>query len=164
MTAFEFISRWAWLILIVFTAINFLFMDRFTLMDEDRQLDLKRRRRYLAWLWGMVCVPWLVLGFGQLTGRISSVWEIFRPQDGNPYVWAVLAAILLVYVIVVYWVLFRDGARIAEELRLIKFHMPGRTGAVSAFWIKVLALGMLPFFAFWIWLVVQMDVPLPLVR
>jgi hypothetical protein len=161
---FDFASRWAWLIFIAFSAINFVFMDRFGLTEEDRQLDLPRRRRYLAWLWGLFCVPWLVLGFGQLTGNISNIWSIFRPQDGNPYVWAVFAAILLVYVVVVYWVLFRDGARIAEELRLLKFHAPGKSGAVSAFWIKVIALGMLPFFAFWIWMVVQMDVPMPLVR
>lgn len=44
----------------------------------------------------------------------------------------------------------------------MKFHAPGKSGAMSAFWIKVFALAGLPFFALWIWLVVKMNVPLPL--
>jgi hypothetical protein len=161
MDLFTFVSRYFWVIFIGVSVINYLMMDRFDNSEEDRQVDRTLRRRYLAWLWGLSCVPWLVAGYGQVVGAIPSVWALFRPQDRNPYVWAFYAAILDVYMVVVYWTLFRDGARIAAELRLVKFQAPGKSGALSAFWIKVIAVALLPFLALWLWIASLMNVPLP---
>jgi hypothetical protein len=159
---FGVVSRWAWLIFIVVALLNFLFAARSD--PADAQVDTGLCRRYLARLWGFACLPWLVLGFGQVTGNIPNVWAIFRPQDGNPYVWAFFLSILLVYLVMAWWVMFRDGARIAAELQLMRFHTLGKSSALSAFWIKVIAVGSLPFFVFWLWVVVKMDAPLPLIR
>lgn len=162
MKAFDFIGRYFWLVAIAGAGLNYLLMDRLGNAAEDAQVDRGLRRRYLGWLWGLTAVPFVVLGIGQLTGRVPSVWAIFRPQDGNPYVWAFFAAIALVYGIVAYWVLFRDGARIAEQLRFVRYQVQGRSGAVSAFWIKVMAIVSLPFLAFWLWVATRMDVKLPM--
>ena len=155
---FQIISQYFWLICIGVTVINFILMDR---QDEsDSNIDRAQRRRYLAWLWGLGALPWLVVGYGQITGNIASVWALFRPQDGNPYVWAFYVTGFLLYLVMAWWVFFRDGARIAEEMRLMKYQAPGRSGVVSAFWIKVIALAGLPFFAFWLWVMSRMNVPM----
>jgi len=149
MNVFKFVSQYYWLIFIGVAVINYLMMDRSGL-----------RGKYLGWLWGLSCVPWLVAGYGQIVGGVPNVWALFRPQDRNPYAWAFYGSILIVYVIGVYWVLFRDGARIAEELQLVKFNTPGKSGALSAFWIKMLAVTALPFFALWLWIAWKMNVPI----
>jgi hypothetical protein len=139
--------------------INFVLTDRFD--DSEPGVDRSLRRKYLAWFWGLSAVPWLVAGYAQLIGAVPSVWAYFRPQDRNPYVYAFYASIGVLYGFIAYWVLFRDGARIAAELRLVKFQSPGRSGALSAFWIKVIAVVAFPFFAFWLWLASTLDIPVP---
>jgi hypothetical protein len=137
MDLFDFISRYFWLICIGTALINYLWLAHFS--QPEPGVDPVQRRKYMAWFWGLSTVPWWFAGYAQLTGEVPKVWAFFRPQDRNPYVWAFYASILAVYVVTAYWVLFRDGARIAEELRLVKFRAPGNSGALSAFWIKVLA-------------------------
>ena len=157
MDLFKFVGQYFWLICIGVTVINYLMMDRFDSGDEGGLIDRALRRKYLGWLWGLAR---LVAGYGQIVGGVPNVWALFRPQDRNPYVWAFYGAILIVYAVIAYWVLFRDGARIAAELRVVKFSTPGRSGTLSAFWIKVFAVAALPFFAFWLWLASRMNVPI----
>jgi hypothetical protein len=157
---FDLMSRNFWLVCIAIAAINYLLADRFgtaEAADDGRQL----KRKYRGWFWGLSIVPWLVVGYGQIFGGVPNIWAYFRPQDGDPYVWAFYASILLVYAIGAYWVLFCDGARIAAELQLVKYNSPGKSGALSAFWIKVFAVASFPFFALWLWLASRMNVPIP---
>ena len=156
MEPFDFLGRYFWLICILIAGINYVFAAR---REEESGFDVEARRRYLAWFWGLSTIPWIVLGVGQLTGNIRNVWSVFRPRDGNPYVWAFYASILLVYLVSAHWVLFRGGARIAADLRLLRFHGPGVQGAVSEFWIRIIAIAALPFFALWLWMMWKMDVP-----
>ena len=159
MNLFVILSKDFWLICIGVAAVNYLLSNRAGNSDQNRAVDRERRRHYLGWFWGLSAMPWLVVGFGQTVGGVPSIWAYFRPQDRNPYVWSFYASILALYIVVSYWVLFRDGARIAEELRLVKFNAPGTSGAVSAFWIKVMAIGSFPFFALWLWLAWHMNAP-----
>jgi hypothetical protein len=158
MDLFDFISRYFWLVVIGVALVNFVLADRYD--NPEPGVDRGLRRKYLAWFWGLSLVPWLVVGYAQITGAVPKVWAYFRPQDRNPYVWAFYAAILLMYVIVAYWVLFRDGARVASELRLVKFQGTGGGGALSAYWIKLIAILVLPFFALWMWAMWKMNAPI----
>jgi hypothetical protein len=56
-------------------------------------------------------------------------------------------------------VFFFDGARLMSELQLMRYHVLGRSGAVSPFWIKVMTVASFPFFALWLWMVWHMNVP-----
>jgi hypothetical protein len=161
MDFFALIGKYFWLMIIGVAVANYFLADRFGDSGAEEGVDGALRRKYLGWFWGLSIVPWLVMGYGQVVGGVPNVWALFRPQDRNPHVWAVYASILAVYAIVVYWVLFRDGARIAAELRLLKYQAPGKSGALSAFWIKVMAIGAFPFFALWLWIASQMNVPIP---
>ena len=111
---FDFLSQYFWLVCIVVALFNF--------MVSDRVL----RRKYLGRFWGLSVLPWLVVGYAQITGAVPSIWAYFRPQDRNPYVWTFYGAILFVYGVIAYWILFMDGARIAEDLRLLKSNARGK--------------------------------------
>lgn len=87
MDLFFLFSKYFWLLCIGTTFINFLWMDR-RVDEADQGVDRALRRQYLAWMWGLQCLPWLVIGIGQLAGGVPSVWAVFRPQDGNPWIWA----------------------------------------------------------------------------
>jgi len=156
---FDFLSQYFWLVCIVVALFNFMVSDRFGTAEEDRGVDRVLRRKYLGRFWGLSVLPWLVVGYAQITGAVPSIWAYFRPQDRNPYVWTFYGAILFVYGVIAYWILFMDGARIAEDLSLLKSNARGKGGVVSAFWMKIIAIGLLPFFAFWMFLIWDMNVP-----
>jgi len=149
-----------WLISIVLLAVNYVVMTRFSSVSDDAGVNQAMLRRYAAWMCGLLAVPWIVLGCGQVLGKVHGVLELFRLQDGNPFVWGFYAAALLVQSIAVYWVFFRDGARIASELRLVTFHTPVSRGAVSPFWIKIMAIASLVFLAIFVWVASHVDLPM----
>lgn len=157
---FDLIGRYFWLIAIVIAAVNYLLIDLFA-DEQDRQVDQARRRSYLARFAVLSSVPWVVMGFAQIVGGVPNLWAFLRPQDGNPFVWSWYASILATYIVFICWVFFRDGARTAAELRLVKARGLTRSGAAGAGWIKVGALALLPFAAFWLWGASRLDVPLP---
>jgi hypothetical protein len=161
MNSFGFISKYFVLLCIAAAGVNYLLAGRFGGRPANPSVDQEKRIRYLRVLWTVSVLPFLVLGFGQLVGGVPNVWAVFRPQDRNPYVWAFHGTILAIYLVNAWWVFFRDGARKVEELQLMSYHAPGKSGAVSAFWVKVISLAAFPFFAFWLWSASLMDVPAP---
>jgi len=58
--------------------------------------------------WGNI--PWIVMGFGSTVGDVRSVWDYFRPQDGNPYVIAWFVSVILLWILGTYWLYEKGGA------------------------------------------------------
>jgi len=104
-----------------------------------------------------IAVPWLIMGWGELSGGSAGVWVYFRPQDGNPFVLGWLASMLALALIFTLWVFLANGARKIVELKL-SLNGPAQTSerkirffaAVGPLWILL-----------WIFLVVWMNVPPP---
>ncbi len=89
MELFKFISKYFWLVAIVFTGVNCLIFKRRSEKHIKQNPELAEGysvlfRGYLFWM----NVPWIIMGIGCTIGRIPSVWYYFRPKDGNPYVLA----------------------------------------------------------------------------
>jgi hypothetical protein len=158
---FDVIGRYFWLICIGMAAVSYAFSNAGSAADGLSEADLARRRKVLGWFWVLSVVPWLIVGFGQIVGGVPNIRAYFRPRDLNPYVWAFYASILVIYLVSAWWLLFRGGARIAAELHLMQFYGPGISGNVSEFWFKVIAVALLPFFAFWLWMMWTMNVTTP---
>lgn len=157
MNLFGFVGQYFWLICIAMSVIIFFLLSRDQEGDSTATREL--RRKHLVWLWAVSILPWLVLGYGQVVGGIRNVWAVFRPHDLNPYVTAFYAAVLVVYLSFIFWVFFRDGARVAAELKIFRFKVLGRWQALDAAWIRFLAAVALPFFAFWLWVMTRLDTP-----
>lgn len=61
---------------------------------------------YIFWL----SLPWLIVGVGTLTGHLSNMFELFRPQDLNPFTLAFFGCLSLEELLLFHWVFFRGGA------------------------------------------------------
>src|SRR3954462_13569231 len=75
-------------------------------------------QRYLRTFVLMSAIPWVIMGLGQQRGSTPTVLHYFRPQDGNPFVFAWIAAILLPAGVLAWGFLFVDGVVKNEALGL----------------------------------------------
>jgi hypothetical protein len=157
MNPFVLFAEYFWLVCIALSVIIFFLLSRDEEGDSTETREL--RRKHLIWMWAVSILPWLALGYGQVTGGIRHAWALHRPQDMNPYVTGFYAAVLLVYLVFIFWVFFMDGARIAAQIRLFRFKVHGRWQALGEGWIKFFAAAALPFFAFWLWFMARLDAP-----
>jgi len=85
------------------------------------------------------------MGVGHLSGANLSVWDYFRPQNGNPWVIGWFASMFLLAIIFGVWVLFKGGAKDICEYRLINgFNYFGRETPLSENMVKLFA-AVMPF-------------------
>ncbi|MGO9804182.1 MAG: hypothetical protein ACLPTM_02815 [Steroidobacteraceae bacterium] len=154
------ISRYFWVVCIAVTLFNF-WRGRSgksagaatpVLAEDD-----STRGRILA----AMIAPWVVMGFGIIFGGVPGVWNYFRPQDLNPYVWAWYLCIFLISCAFAYWVFLADGAKKAVELRLVQAYFFGRQAQVTERWIKLYAAASPLFVILWIWFAWHLDAPIP---
>ncbi len=111
MDIFILIPKYFWLIAILVTSINCMMFRIRAKKHIAAKPELKDGyatllRGYLFWM----NLPWVVMGIGCTVGRVPSVWYYFRPRDGNPYVLAWFASIVLLWVLGTFWLFFRGGA------------------------------------------------------
>lgn len=155
------ISRYFWVFGIASSLYNYVVairrIHRSTAGNAERAA---LARRYLRWLWLGSTVPWLVMGWGIVSGNVPDVFHYFRPQDRNPHVVAFFAALLLVLLCYALWVFCADGARKIRESELFPAGALRGTKPWSETAIKVFAaLGPL-LLLLWIYLVAWMDAPI----
>jgi hypothetical protein len=100
------------------TFLNVYFMKRRVkpYITENPSLQDGYNKIFKAMLtWGNL--PWVVMGYGILTNNVATMFHFFRPQDQNPYVLAWFASIFLIYLLLLYWVFFKNGAEILIKYR-----------------------------------------------
>jgi hypothetical protein len=55
-------------------------------------------------------IPWMVAGIGMVFGGVPSFFSYFTPRDGNLFVWAFHVTIIILWVLTIWWIYFKDGA------------------------------------------------------
>ena len=108
---FVLLTKWFWAVCIVVTFAHAAFFRARAVQRIRANPELRGGYRTLVTgyvTWGNL--PWLVMGIGCVFGGVPSVFNYFRPRDGNPYVVSFFASVLLVWVLGTYWMIFRDGA------------------------------------------------------
>jgi len=55
-------------------------------------------------------IPWIVMGIGILFGGVPGVLSFFRPRDGNIYVLAFHATVVILWILSIWWFYFNGGA------------------------------------------------------
>jgi len=116
MFPFDFLGRWFWALMILVSLINLVAMRSRT--DKLAQGDPQKKKMYTKILnvsYGSSIITFLVMGIGILIGGVPTMFHFFRPQDGNPFVLALLALIVVFWSLNFYWVFFRGGAQILAE-------------------------------------------------
>ncbi len=124
MNFFQLIGRYFWLVCIVITFFNYRQALGSTPAGGARIDPL--RGVYLRRVALFSVLPWIVMGAGVLFGGVKDVWAYFRPQDGDPWVLAWFATLLVLAIANAAWVFFADGARKVRQYGL--FAMGRRPG------------------------------------
>ncbi len=111
MQSTNYIFNYFWVIALIVTLLNaviFKFRSR-KYIEKNPKLKNSYGRLIKGFtFWN--CLPWIVMSFGPLTGHVTNLFEYFRPMDGNPYVLAFIATIVLEWILLVHWIFFRGGA------------------------------------------------------
>jgi hypothetical protein len=159
-TFFVLISEYFWLLALVFGVINYRKALSTSAMAATSN-QTNEAESYLKRFAIGANVPWVVMGIGQVSGYTPTVWYYFRPQDGNPFVIAWLAVILLTTSLYSYWVLFAGGAQKVLDYNLMSAVGQHKAKLQSLRSIKLFAAFGPLFLPFWVYLAASMDVPLP---
>ena len=111
MDIFLFLAKWGWILAIPGNLLNFVIAyfrtQKMAEGNVERQAAYARILR--VYHTGLI-IPFVVMGFGIVVGGVPTMFHFFRPQDGNPFVLAFFASILLLWAASAYWVFFRGGA------------------------------------------------------
>jgi hypothetical protein len=60
-------------------------------------------------------IPWVIVGFGCLFGGMRSIFDVFQPRFGNPFVLAFHVSIILETLLGTNWIVFRGGAEMLAK-------------------------------------------------
>src|SRR6266550_3906914 len=112
----KFFFRHGWLMFVVVTCINVLYLKSYSREQIRRRPELatgyrKLIRGYL--FWGNL--PWIVMGVGLELGGLPSIFSYFRPRDGNPFVLAFFGVVIAEWVLSLWWLFFARGAEFLVE-------------------------------------------------
>ena len=167
MELFAFISKYFWLVAIVFTTVNFFVFKRRSEKHIKENPELakgysKLFRGYLFWM----NIPWIIMGIGCTIGGVSSVWYYFRPRDGNPYVLAWFGSVFALWILGTFWLFFRGGAEmLAHHPGAVEFNYGLKRKEITnptrikVFWLLALAGGIFGVAFMWF-----MEIPMPNLR
>ncbi|MET0291773.1 MAG: hypothetical protein ABW136_05355 [Steroidobacteraceae bacterium] len=106
-------GRYIWIAAILLTALNTYVMRR-------RAPGAPTSLRH--WLFAVLVAPWVLFGVLQFFGAIDTVWQLSRPSDLHLGTWIWYAYVFLQQLLITWWVLARDGARIVAESPLFVVH------------------------------------------
>ena len=107
----NFIFDNAWVLFILVTVFNAFYLKARSQKIIAKQPDLREGyeklfKGYLIYL----NIPWIVMGIGVLFGGVQGVFSFFRPRDGNIFVLAFHASIVILWILSIWWLYFKGGA------------------------------------------------------
>ena len=100
-----------WVLFILVTVFNAFYLKNRSKKVVVKQPDLQEGydqlfKGYLIYL----NIPWLVMGIGVLLGGVPSAFSFFKPRDGNIFVLAFHASIVILWILSIWWLYFKGGA------------------------------------------------------
>lgn len=162
---FHFISKYFWLIALGFAALNYAKAKRglvavapsqaASLGHEHSEGEVLLKRLAIGF-----ALPWAMMGVGQLSGSTPTVWNYFRPQDGNPFVIAWFALNFATSCLYAWWVLFGSGASKMRTFNLVGVFGQHTETPPSTFSIKAFALLGPLVITLWLCIAVTQNFPL----
>ena len=157
---FRFISEYFWAVALVFSTLNYRKATRGAL-NSVSPARVAEAQAYLRNFAIAGALPWIIMGAGQLTGTTPTVWYYFRPQDGNVFVLAWLAAIFVLSACFAWWVLLAGGAKKVVEYNLLAAMGQRSVKPPSERMVKFFAVLGVMTFPIWVYWVISMNAVLP---
>jgi hypothetical protein len=109
----DIISRYAWVLFIGVTVVNYFIIKSRVQVHIDKNPDLKAGYdKILKAILIYGTIPWFIMAIGSLTGRTNSVYDYFHPGTLNPFVLILHFYIIVLWILAVRWIYFKHGADI----------------------------------------------------
>jgi hypothetical protein len=165
MEIFALISKYFWVVAIIVTMINLLIFRKRGQKHIQDNPHLEEGytslfRGFLLWM----NIPWIVMGIGCTFGGVPTVWNYFRPRDGNPHVLAWFVTIFFLWILGTFWLFFRDGAeKLVRHPGALEFWCGLKKKDITnpvlikTLWLLALVFGVVGFVLMW-----YLEFPLPL--
>lgn len=120
----KFIFKSFWLILILVGLLNYLLMRLRIKKNFTDPADIDGANRFLILSLFYINMPFLIIGVLQIFGGHDNIFFIFSGQYQNSYVLLSWVVMVLVWGLLLYWVLVKDGAKIISKYRVLFNNMP----------------------------------------
>ncbi len=136
----EIILKNIWLFLIVGTFVNgFIFKIKSQkYIKENPELKTGYDKIFKGWIiFGNI--PWLIIGIGNMTNYTKSFLDYFNPDFSNPFVLMFYLSIIILWILSIIWIYFKDGAEFLEKHPwiMVKNGFNGVTDKITAKQIKI---------------------------
>ena len=83
-------------------------------IDENPELEEGYDKYFKGWLiYGNI--PWVIMMIGNLSGMTQNTFEYFNPKAMNPMVLVFHFSIVILWILSVRWIYFRNGAEFIED-------------------------------------------------
>ena len=156
----EILGKYFWIMFFVVFFINAgIFWHRAQKVIEERpekeQVYRKLIKGFLIWM----NIPWVIMGAGILLGNVPSMFHYFKPRDGNPWVLAFWGCVVVLWLLTIYWIFFKNGAKTLVEhpgFFNVNFKEPWKIKAIIILSIAGGCFALLIFFT--------QDIPLPNIK
>jgi hypothetical protein len=107
----NFIFDNGWVLFILITVFNSFYLKARSQKIIAEKTDLQEGydqlfKGYLTYL----NIPWVVMGIGVLFGGVPGVFGFFNPRDGNIFVLAFHATVVILWILSIWWIYFKGGA------------------------------------------------------
>ena len=112
----ELIFKNAWILFIIVTLFNayWLKSKSKSYILENPELEEGYNRIFKSIIiYGNI--PWVIVAIGNLSGMTNSMFDFFRPRDMNPIVLLFHTVVILILVLSIWWIYFKDGAEFLER-------------------------------------------------
>ena len=111
----EIIFNYTWVMFIAVTIANGLVLKYRSKKYIAQNPDLKKGydKYFKGWLF-YGNIPWVIMMVGSLTGLTHSTFEYFSPRTLNPIVLIFHLSIIILWVLSVRWIYFKNGAEFIE--------------------------------------------------
>lgn len=153
----EQVFKYVWIVFILVTLLNvYLLKNKFKNYIEEkpeREAGYKLISKNFL-IFGII--PWIIIGIGNLSGQTKSLFDYIQPAKLNPFVLLFHLSIIIIWLLIIRFVFFKDGAAFLENHPgLIRFKAPGYTNenlsknAIKIFVVVILLGGVMGMILMW---------------
>lgn len=112
----EILFKHAWVIFIAMTIANGIILKNRSKKYIAQNPDLEKGyEKYVKGVFFYGNIPWVVIMIGNLSGMTQSLFEYFNPKAMNPIVLIFHFTIILIWVLGIRWIYFKNGAEFIED-------------------------------------------------
>lgn len=116
MDLFQIIFKHGWVLFIAVTFINAYTLKYHSKkhISKNPELAIGYKKLFKGSLI-YLNIPWLIMGFGMLSGMTNNIFEFMTPRTLNPIVLIFNVTLISLYLLCLWWIFIKDGAKFLKK-------------------------------------------------